>query len=728
MKMTITIDDIINQVKAYNPASNSEMIRAAYEMSEKAHAGQIRDSGEPYINHPLAVAEILASLQIDDTTIVAGLLHDVVEDTPVTREEIEAKFGQEALRLVDGVTKLSKLEFRTRHEAQAENLRKMLMAMSRDIRIILIKLADRLHNMRTIGSHHSSLRRQEIAEETLNIYAPLAHRLGIFKIKSEMEDLSIQVLEPERIAELKANLAAGKEEWDQFINTHIERIQESLRQAGIEAEVKGRIKSYYSIFKKMQQQQKDLSEIFDLYAIRIIVDTVRECYESLGLIHTMWKPIPGRFKDYIAMPKQNMYQSIHTTLIADDGVPFEVQIRTWDMHRTSEYGIAAHWRYKEGKSADADFDKKVDWLRQMMEWQQDVGDSREFVETVKNDLFNDYIYVFSPGGDVYELPAGSVTLDFAYRVHTQIGHQCVGAKVNHRLVPLETQLHNGDIVEILTAKGRGPSRDWLNLCRSQQAKNRIRQWFRKEKREENIQVGKESLERESKKANLDLAQIVKDEKTLSEIAKRFSCVSVEDLYAAIGVGTARAETVVNKLREEYKKDQPLPLEIKPERPHGGGSSGVLVKGIENPLVRLASCCKPLPGEPILGYVTRGRGISVHRSDCPNALRYQETEPERIIEVFWSDAPVGIFQVEMEIAFVDRERMLMDIMNIMAETKTPVTGVRASLDPRSKISCTVLKLEVKSINQFDYLKQRVARIRGVLDVQRVVHQKKEKEKE
>lgn len=721
--MAANIDDIIQSVRAYNPTSNSELIRAAYEMARKAHGEQKRDSGEPYINHPLAVAEILASMQIDDTTIIAGLLHDVVEDTSVSREEIEEKFGHQTLVLVDGVTKLNKLEFRTRHEAQAENLRKMFMAMSSDIRIILIKLADRLHNMRTISSHRSPLRQKEIAEETLSIYAPLAHRLGIFKIKSELEDLSIQVLEPERIADIKLSLAAEKEERDSFINEQIARIRSALAEAGVKAEVNGRIKNYYSIFNKMRRQQKELSEIFDLNAIRIIVNTVRECYESLGIIHTLWKPIPGRFKDYIAMPKQNMYQSIHTTLIADNGMPFEVQIRTWDMHRIAEYGIAAHWRYKEGKSADADFDKKVEWLRQMLEWQQEVGDSREFMETVKHDLFNDYIYVFSPKGDVYELPSGSVPLDFAYRVHTQVGHQTVGAKVNHRLVPLDTELQNGDIVEILTAKGRGPSRDWLNLCKTQQAKNRIRQWFRKEKRDENIVIGREMFDRECKKVGLDPAQMLR-EPPLMEIAKRFTCLTPEDLLAAIGEGTVRADTVAAKLRDEYRKEEPTQVEVRPGNKRTT-SEGIVVDGVEDAMVRLAACCKPLPGEPVIGYVTRGRGISVHRRDCPNALRYQETEPERMIGVSWGEVREGVFQVEMEAVCMDRERLLMDIMAVMAETKTPVNGVHVSVDKRTKISTVYLKLEVKSQDQLDYLIQRVSRVRDVLEVRRVVHHRRDK---
>lgn len=726
--MTVTIEEIIQQAKKYNPSSNSDLIRKAYAFADQQHAGQKRDSGESYISHPLAVAYILTSLQIDDQTIIAGLLHDLVEDTSVTLDQVEEMFGPQVRRLVDGVTKLSKLEFRNRHEAQAENLRRMFMAMSKDIRIILIKLADRLHNMRTISSHRSPLRQKEIAEETLQIYAPLAHRLGIFKIKSELEDLSIQVLEPEAIAQIKEELEAEKEDRDQLINDHIDQIKAALDEAGIKCEVNGRIKSYYSIYNKMQRQQKALSEIFDLNAIRIIVDTVRECYESLGIIHTLWKPIPGRFKDYIAMPKQNMYQSIHTTLLDSSGSSFEVQIRTWEMHRIAEYGIAAHWRYKEGKSADADFDKKVEWLRQMLEWQQEVGDAWEFMETVKGDLFfNDNIYVFSPQGDVYELSAGSVPLDFAYRVHTQVGHQCVGAKVNHRLVPLDTPLNNGDIVEVLTAKGRGPSRDWLNICKTQQAKNRIRQWFRKEKREENIALGQEALERELRRLNIDPSSALKND-IPADLFRRYTCNTLEDLFASVGEGTIRPETVAGKIRDEQQKGQPAVIEIKAENNarKETRSDAVLVNGVEDAMTRLASCCKPLPGEPIVGYVTRGRGISVHHRDCPNAKRYAQTEPERLIDVSWGDVNAGSYQVEMEAICVDRDRLLMDVLAIMAETKTTVIGTYASVDKKSGHSSICIKMEVHSMEQFEYLMQRVRKIKDVLEVRRLVNHKKGQE--
>ena len=716
--MGVTIEDIIARVQEYNPASDGARIRAAYELAEAAHVGQKRDSGNPYIDHPLAVAEILAGMQIDDDTVMAGLLHDVVEDTDISLEQLKEQFGSAVPVLVSGVTKLSKLKFNNRHEAQAENLRKMFMAMASDIRIILIKLADRLHNMRTIDTHHSKVRQKEIAEETLNIFAPLAHRLGMFNIKNELEDLSIIMLEPEVIAKIKEQLAAGQLERDRFVNDICAMIRRELKKVGIKCDVMGRSKNYYSIFNKMKRQQKDLDEIFDLNAIRVIVDTVKDCYGVLGVIHTMWKPIPGRFKDYIAMPKQNFYQSIHTTVIGDNASPFEVQIRTWEMHRIAEYGIAAHWRYKEGKIADADFDKKVEWLRQMLEWQQELGDAGEFMETVKGDLFNENIYVFSPRGDVYELPAGAGPLDFAYRIHTQVGHQCVGCKVNHRLVPLETTLNNGDIVEVLTAKGSGPSRDWLKMVHTQQAKNKIRQWFRKEKREENIVLGKEALEQECKKYNLNTAQMFKQESLLN-VARRFNLNSSDDLFAAIGDGALALNTVLTRMKEDYKKelDSQPELKLKPER-ESVNAQGIWVKGVGDALVRLASCCKPLPGDRIVGYITRGRGVSVHRKNCANACRYAETEPDRLIEVDWGQTQNGIYQVELLVNCIDRDRLTLDIVSIMAETKTPINGIHANVDKRTGHGQIHLKLEVKSLDQMDYLIQRISRVDGVLEVKRI----------
>ncbi|MCL1816132.1 MAG: bifunctional (p)ppGpp synthetase/guanosine-3',5'-bis(diphosphate) 3'-pyrophosphohydrolase [Clostridiales bacterium] len=716
--MDVAIEEIIAKIKEYNQSSNSQRIRAAYQLAAAAHAGQKRDSGGPYIGHPLAVANILVGMQIDDDTVIAGLLHDVVEDTRISLEELGEMFGSVVPVLVSGVTKLSKLEFHNRHEAQAENLRKMFMAMASDIRIILIKLADRLHNMRTIGTHHSKVRQKEIAEETLNIFAPLAHRLGMFNIKSDLEDLSITILEPEIIAKIKEQLAAGKSERDHFINNISVSIRRELGLLGIKCDVTGRSKNYYSIYNKMRRQQKELNEIFDINAIRVIVGTVKDCYGVLGVIHTMWKPIPGRFKDYVAMPKQNFYQSIHTTVIGDNGTPFEVQIRTWDMHRIAEYGIAAHWRYKEGKSADADFDKRVEWLRQMLEWQQELGDAGEFMETVKGDLFNEYIYVFSPKGDVYELPAIAGPLDFAYRIHTEVGHQCVGCKVNHRLVPLETKLNNGDIVEVMIAKGSGPSRDWLKMVHTQQAKNKIRQWFRKEKREENIILGKDALERECRKYSFNMVQVFKQEYLL-EIAKRFNFMNTDDMFAALGDGALALNTVLNRIKENYKKElmPPPELKITPEQ-KSVSAQGVWVKGVGDALVRLAACCKPLPGDNIIGYVTRGRGVSVHRQDCSNARRYAKTEAARLIEVGWGQTKDGIYQVELLVSCMDRDRLTLDIVSIMAETKTPINGIHASVDKRTGHSQMHLKLEVKSLDQMDYIIQRIKRVDDVLEVIRI----------
>jgi len=718
MAETITIETIIKQVKSYNPASDSEQIIKAFLFAQKAHEGQKRDSGEPYINHPLAVANILSGLQIDDATIIGGLLHDVVEDTDVSIEDIENEFGSDVRVLVEGVTKLSKLEFHSRQEAQAENLRKMFMAMAKDIRIILIKLADRLHNMRTIKSHYSFLRQKEISEETLNIFAPLAHRLGMFNIKSELEDLSIAILEPERIAGLESQIAADKPERNRFIDDMCSIIAERLKSVNINAEVSGRSKNLYSIYNKMRLQQKTLDEIFDLNAVRVIVDTIKDCYGVLGVIHTMWKPIPGRFKDYIAMPKQNLYQSIHTTVIVDNGMPLEVQIRTKEMHRTAEYGIAAHWRYKEGRSDDADFEKKIEWLRQMLDWQQELGDAQEFMEKVKGDLFDDNIYVFSPKGDVYELPTDSGPIDFAYRVHTQVGHQCVGAKVNNRLVPLDSSLNNGDIVEILTAKGRGPSRDWLQMAHTQHAKNKIRQWFRKETRDENISFGRELLDRECKKFGLEFSQLVKSDK-LPEVAKRFQISSSEDLYAAIGAGVVRPDSVVAKLREDIRKEMPLEA-VMTQKKEDLNSEAINVKGVDNLMVRVASCCKPLPGDAIIGYITRGRGVSVHRADCINIQRYQEQESDRLIEVSWGSGVSSDYQVEIEAVAINRDCLVMDIVSIMADTKTPINSAHVSVDKRNNQATVTIKLEVKSLYQLDYLIERVRRVKDVFDVHRIVN--------
>jgi guanosine-3',5'-bis(diphosphate) 3'-pyrophosphohydrolase len=719
------IKSLIKKVKKYNPASDSDTIMRAYLLAEAAHADQKRDSGEPYISHPLAVANILAELQLDDTSIIAGILHDVVEDTAIDLEQIREEFADDVATLVDGVTRLNKLQHLSRHENQAENLRKMFLAMANDIRIILIKLADRLHNMRTIKSHRSALRQKEIAEETKAIFAPLAHRLGMFEIKSELEDLALEVLEPVKFAKLKAEIATEQAERAQLIIDTCATIREELQKIGIKAEVNGRAKNYYGIYNKMRRQQKGVPEIFDLTAVRVIVDNIKECYGALGVIHTLWKPIPGRFKDYVAMPKQNMYQSIHTTVIGDNGDPFEVQIRTWEMHRTAEYGIAAHWRYKEGKSGDADFEKKVEWLRQMLEWQNEMRDASEFVESVKIDLFADNIYVFSPKGSVYELPAGAGPIDFAYRVHTEVGHQCMGAKVNRRLVPLDHKLKNGDIVEILTSKSRGPSRDWLKLVKTNQAKNKIRQWFRKEKREENIQLGRELLEKECKKYGYDPQDILKTDKIL-EAGKRSNYNSLDDVYAAIGDGALQVLTILSRIKEDFRKDsqvQKTPAIKEFDEVGAGGEEGIWVKGASNIAVRLAHCCKPLPGDEIIGYVTRGRGVSVHRTDCANITYYRQTEPDRLIEVGWGAQQKGVYQVEIQASAMNRERLAMDVMAVIADTKTIINGINVTLDKKTNIATLDLKIEVKTLEHLDYIIGRVRRVKDVIDVKRILTKSK-----
>jgi guanosine-3',5'-bis(diphosphate) 3'-pyrophosphohydrolase len=539
-----------------NNSNDTSIIEQAYNFAARAHAGQYRISGEEYINHPLETAYILAELGLDITTVVAALLHDVVEDTGVTLSDIEKTFGEETALLVDGVTKLSRIEFKSKEDAQAEYLRKMFFAMAKDIRVILIKLADRLHNMRTLN-YQNPQKQREIAQETLDIYAPLAHRLGIFRFKWELEDLSLKFLVPEVYYELVSRLKVKRKEREQYVQSLIDQIRAGLDRLGIEADIAGRPKNLYSIYNKMLKQGKDLDEIYDKIAIRVIVNSIRECYGILGVIHTQWKPLPGRFKDYIATPKPNMYQSLHTTLIGLGGEPFEVQIRTWEMHQTAEYGIAAHWRYKEGSHSDRDFEEKLSWLRRTLEWQQDVKDTKEFMESLKIDLFSATVFVFTPKGDVVELPAESCPVDFAYRVHTEVGHRCIGAKVNGRIVPLEYKLNNGDIVEILTSKqSNGPSRDWLNFVKTSQAKSRIKAWFRREQRQENIIKGRDSLELELKRNNLDFREFLKEERLL-EIGRKFSLNRVEDLYAAIGDGAITTNQVIGKLTETYFRQKKL---------------------------------------------------------------------------------------------------------------------------------------------------------------------------
>ena len=724
-----SFEALLARVLAYNPGADTGLLRRAYKLAEWAHGHQRRISGEAYITHPLAVALILAELGLDLETLVAGLLHDVVEDTEVSLEDITREFGPEVAQLVDGVTKLKRLakedreglraeqDDRSREEHQAENLRKMFLAMARDIRVILIKLADRLHNMRTLW-HHPEHKQQEIARETLEIFAPLAHRLGIYRLKWELEDLAFRYLDPRAYYEVAQKLATTRRRREEYLHSVAADLAARLAAMGINADIQTRPKNLYSIYNKMQRQQKDLHEIYDCLAMRILVDTVRDCYAVLGVVHATWKPIPGRFKDFIAMPKSNMYQSLHTTVVGPEGEPLEIQIRTWEMHRTAEYGIAAHWRYKEGTRGDRAFDQKLAWLRQILEWSRDLKDAREFMESLKIDLFSDTVFVFTPRGDVVELPAGSVPVDFAYRIHTDIGHRCVGARVNGRLVPLDYQLKNGDIVEIITSKQGKPSRDWLAIVKTSQARNRIRQWFRREQREEHMARGREALEREAKKQGLP-PDLLKAER-LAEVARRFNLNTAEDLYAALGDGAVTTGAVLGRLRELCGADRAERAEdTVPPRPPatpGRPAPGIRIRGVDNVLVRLAHCCNPVPGDPITGYVTRGRGVSIHRSECRNIGVWRETERERLVEASWDEGFGGPFRVRLVVEAVDRAGLLSDVMAVLADQRLSASWVtaRGRRDQMASIEVTV---EINSLEQLNHVIQRVGRVRDVLSVRR-----------
>ncbi|MCL6612555.1 MAG: bifunctional (p)ppGpp synthetase/guanosine-3',5'-bis(diphosphate) 3'-pyrophosphohydrolase [Peptococcaceae bacterium] len=717
----MTLDDLVQKLIHYNPEANLPLLRRAYDYAAEAHKGQKRISGDEYITHPLSVAMILADLEMDLATLLAGLLHDVVEDTAVTLDQVRKEFGDEVALLVDGVTKLGRLEFKTKEEQQAENLRKMFLAMARDIRVILIKLADRLHNLRTL-KYHPAEKQREISQETLEIYAPLAHRLGIYHLKWELEDLSFRFLNPGSYFDLADRIARSRLKREEYIKNVIQILRQKLSSVGIGADIQGRPKHLYSIYEKMKEQQKDLSEIYDVMALRIIVNSVKDCYAALGTVHTLWKPIPGRFKDYIAMPKTNMYQSLHTSVVGPQGEPLEIQIRTREMHRTAEYGIAAHWRYKEGGRGDRDFDKKLAWLRQLLEWQHDLRDAREFMETLKVDLFADAVFVFTPKGDVFELPAGSVPIDFAYRVHTQVGHSCVGAKVNGRIVPLDYKLKNGDIVEIITSKHpAGPSRDWLNLVKTSQAKNRIRQWFKKEKREENIAKGRDLLERESKKIGLDPDALKGDR--LLDAGRRYTLLTVEDIYAAIGEGAVSATLILNRIRESMPEKKPaLPEkyqavvgEPRAKPDWGKPTQGIRVRGVDNLLIRLSHCCNPIPGDPIVGYITRGRGVSIHRADCRNLNFFKRGEDHRLVEVAWDGEFQAPFQVKLEISAVDRAGLLSDVLAVLVEMKINANWVNAR--GRKDAAMIEMVLEMKSKEQLEYIMARINRVKDVYEVKR-----------
>ncbi len=719
-----TIEDIIKSTKKYNKKSNSRLINKAYEFAKHYHEGQVRKSGEPYIIHPLEVAYIVSTLELDDNAICAALLHDVVEDTEVTREMIVAEFGEEIANLVDGVTKLGKIaHYLDKEEEQVENYRKFFMAMAKDIRVLMIKLADRLHNMRTL-KHLSDDRKYAIAKETMQLYAPLANRLGIYSIKWELEDLSFLYMEPEAYAELVDGINKRREEREKFINDIIVEIRKKLKEMKIEAEVYGRPKHFYSIYRKMKKDNKTLDQIYDLFAMRIIVNSVKDCYAALGLVHELYKPMPGRFKDYISMPKPNMYQSLHTTLIGTEGTPFEVQIRTWDMHRVAEYGIAAHWAYKEGKSVSAS-DEKLSWLREAIEWQKETNDDKEFLSKLKFDLFDEEVFVFTPKGDIKSLPTGSTPIDLAYMIHEQVGHRMTGAKVNGKIVPITTKLSNGDIVEIITSDStKGPSRDWLKIVKTTQARNKIQNWFKKALRDENILKGKEQIEKELKRIGMSFADLFKTE-WVNKALEKYKYNTLEDCYAAIGFGAISAAKIITRLLEEYKKENKEEeienkinelREAKPADRSKVSKSGVIVKGIDNCLVKLSRCCNPLPGDEIIGYITKGRGVSVHRADCVNCKDLLSDE-QRIIEVSWYKENKASYMADLEIYANDRAGLMADITVAIGDLKAKMVSINARTVNNDRVAIINVGLEVEDIDKLNKVIKAVRKVDSVYDVHR-----------
>ena len=719
------LKEFMDYVHSYLGDDECDQIMKAFTLADKAHEGQFRASGEPYIMHPLAVAEILAHLQIDHITLIAALLHDVVEDTEYTKEDIEKLFGAEVAFLVDGVTKLNQFQYETKEDRQMENYRKMILAMAKDVRVVVIKLGDRLHNMRTL-KHMRSDKQKRIAKETLEIFAPLAHRLGIFNVKWELEDLSFRYLEPDKYYDLVDQMKQKRQAREDIVNDTMEQLTKALGEAGIKADIKGRPKHFYSIYKKMKKDNRDLSQIYDLLAVRVIVDTVQDCYAVLGIAHSIWKPLPYRFKDYISMPKSNMYQSLHTTVIGTMGQPVEIQIRTWEMHRVSEYGVAAHWRYKEGnKGADKEFDQKVAWLRQVLEW-QDTSNPKELVNALKLDVFSGEVFVFTPKGDVVKLPIGSVPLDFAYRVHTDVGHRCVGAKVNGKIVPLDYTLQNGDIVDIITSKTGKPSLDWLNIVGSSESKNKIRNWFKRENKEENIEKGLEALEREAKRLNYSWKELCCDNR-IQQVVKQLKSNTENELYAACGYGGIPVSTVLLRLVELYKKSKEHEdarktteqiiekLKVQGAKKAKNGT-GVLVKGEPGVMVRMAKCCNPVPGDDIIGYITRGRGVSVHRSDC-TSLGHTPEDLERMIEVSWDEASSESFHVGIDIQAYDRSGILMEVMAVLSELKITITNMNAKVLENTKNVMINIVVEIRDISQLDFVMTKLRRIREVYTVQR-----------
>jgi len=709
---THMITDVVEEARRHRPSINVGLIERAHDFAALAHEGQVRSSGEPYISHPVEVAYYLATLQMDAETLAAALLHDVPEDTEHTLADIEKRFGREVGRLVDGVTKLSKFgSARSVEEQQAENIRKMFMAMAEDVRVVIIKLADRLHNMRTLHFLPDD-KQQRIARQTMEIYAPLAHRLGMWQVKWELEDLSFKYTEAEKYRQLVEMLADRRKVRESFINKSIGILRKELGKVGISADISGRPKHLYSIHKKMERKGAEFNEIYDLHAIRLLVEDVKDCYAALGVVHSIWRPIPGQFDDYIAMPKANMYQSLHTAVIGPDAKPLEVQIRTRHMHDVAEAGIAAHWRYKEGSRGDRRYDEKLAWVRQLMDWQREVADATEFVEGLKLEVFQDQVFVFTPKGDVKDLPAGATPLDFAYRIHTDVGHRTIGSKVNNRLVPLDYKLRNGDIVEIITTKAaHGPSRDWLNIVQTSAAREKIRQWFKRQQRDENIEQGKDLLDRELRRlAHETLATV--DQTRLMKIAEQAHYRELDDFFAAIGYGAVSPSSIVGKL--EIHDDAAITLPDVAPPAAAVSTTGVRVKGVGDLLVRFANCCSPIPGDPITGYVTRGKGVTVHRANCPSVL--SERDIERLIDVEWESIDQQTYPITIRIEALDRPGLLNEITNVVAEHKVNIVAASIGTHPdgTAAISAT---LKVTSLQQLSKVLERIERIRDITSVSR-----------
>lgn len=712
------IEDLIKIIEKYMTKDEVAFVMKAYEYAKLMHKDQKRKSGEPYIIHPVNVAIILADLDMDVETIVSALLHDVVEDTPATYDDIKEMFSEDVAKIVDGVTKLNKLNYKSSEAFQAENLRKMILAMNNDIRVIIVKLADRLHNLRTLEYMNEEKRKQK-AQETIEIYAPLAGRLGIFKIKWELEDLSLRYLDPEGYYDLVEKINKKRSEREKEINEIIKKISAELDKQELHYDISGRPKNFYSIYKKMKGKSKSFESIYDLIAVRILVDTVKDCYAVLGIVHSMWKPLPGRFKDYIAMPKPNMYQSLHTTVISDTGEIFEIQIRTYEMHEVAEYGIAAHWKYKGGKTQGKDVDSKLDWLRQLLEWQKDLKDPKEFIDTLKIDFFDDEVFVFTPNGDVVDLPEGSTPVDFAYRVHTGVGNTCVGAKVDSRIVPLNYKLKNGNIVEVITQKSSsGPSRDWLKFVKSPRAKQKIKQWFKSKEKDISIEKGKELFDREAKKLGLD-TNILDNEKIYQKLAKELSINSISDLFASIGYGNFKEKLVINKILNIKNAIENVGL-TKNEDDYLKSSSskkdatGVRIDGLEGMKIKFAKCCNPVPGDEIIGFVTRGYGVSVHRKDCTNIANYLDSD--RCLDAEWDTEASDKFLANVTIRAVDRTGILSEITAMAKEANVGIQSLSAKSNTISDIFI-YLTFEVVGKDELDKMIQKLKTINGILDVYR-----------